>query len=173
MTNATDKQVNFIITLRAERNLKALTFEQIHSVTTKDAASAAIKALLAMPKAQVPAPIQTRTDMVDVPAGRYALQVDGADDEQIVTKFYKVDRPTEGRWAGFTFVHAQASDEFHPIRNRTERERILKAIANDPEGASKRYGHELGHCGVCGRTLTDEQSREDGIGPICKDKMGW
>ena len=35
------------------------------------------------------------------------------------------------------------------------------------------YGRELGVCGVCGRTLTDENSREAGIGPVCAVNMGW
>ena len=39
----------------------------------------------------------------DVPAGRYALVA-----EDGVVKFYVVDRPTEGKWAGRTFVSAQA-----------------------------------------------------------------
>lgn len=39
--------------------------------------------------------------------------------------------------------------------------------------ASNRNGRELGHCGVCGRTLTDEESRARGIGPICAENNGW
>jgi len=30
-----------------------------------------------------------------------------------------------------------------------------------------RYGKEIGECGICGRTLTDEESRAAGIGPVC------
>jgi uncharacterized protein DUF6011 len=33
-----------------------------------------------------------------------------------------------------------------------------------------RYGQELGECGHCGRTLTDEASRAAGIGPVCASK---
>lgn len=36
--------------------------------------------------------------------------------------------------------------------------------------ASSLYGTELGHCGLCGRELTDESSRERGIGPTCAEK---
>jgi hypothetical protein len=36
--------------------------------------------------------------------------------------------------------------------------------------SSIRYGLELGHCGRCGRELTNEASREAGIGPICAGK---
>ena len=103
----------------------------------------------------------------DVPAGRYAVDHEG------VLKFYHVDRPTEGKWKGYTFLKVQASDDLHAIKNRQYREAILAAIAQDPAAASKRYGMELGKCGVCGRTLTDEISRANGIDPICADKSGW
>lgn len=33
--------------------------------------------------------------------------------------------------------------------------------------AAALYGQKLGHCGICGRTLTDEESRARGIGPTC------
>jgi hypothetical protein len=104
---------------------------------------------------------------VQVEAGRYALvDTDG------VVKFYVVDRPTDGKWAGYTFLSAQASDEKHPIRNRETKQRILAEIAADPMGALTRYGIELGRCGVCGRTLTDEMSRATGIGPDCAARLG-
>ena len=84
-----------------------------------------------------------------VPAGRYALVENGT------VKFYKVDRPTEGRWAGYVFLKQQAGDEFHKVFGTHRREYILEAIAADVRGATERYGRELGVCGVCGRTLTD------------------
>lgn len=102
----------------------------------------------------------------EVPAGYYAIEVDGT------VKFYRVDRPTEGRWAGRTFVKVQASDDLHPVRGEGAR-KVLEAIAVDPKAASLRYGREIGRCGVCNRTLTDETSRANGIGPICADKAGW
>lgn len=103
---------------------------------------------------------------LDIRPGRYAVEVDGT------LKFYKIDRPTEGRWAGRTFVSVQASDELYPVRNRTAREEILALVARDPEAAMRRYGQEIGRCGHCNRTLTDATSRANGIGPICADK-GW
>jgi hypothetical protein len=99
--------------------------------------------------------------------GRYAVTIDGT------LKFYKVDQGKEGtRWAGRTFVSVQASDELFPVRNPNARQEILNLIARDPEAAMRRYGQELGSCGHCGRTLTDENSRAAGIGPVCADK-GW
>lgn len=102
-----------------------------------------------------------------VPAGRYAIEVDGT------LKFYVVDRPTEGKWKGYTFVKVQASDDTFPVRNREARTAILAQISDDVEGAMLRYGREIGRCGHCGRTLTNEESRARGIGPVCAGKMGF
>ena len=107
------------------------------------------------------------TPKPDVPAGRYALKVDDT------WKFYKVDKPTEGRWAGYTFVSIFASDEKHPVRSRQAREGILSQIAVDPQRAMLDYGQQIGSCGHCGRTLTNPESIERGIGPICAERMGW
>lgn len=49
----------------------------------------------------------------------------------------------------------------------------LTAILADPGGASKAYGKLVGCCGVCGRTLEDQNSIDAGIGPICAQKTGW
>lgn len=119
---------------------------------------------------QEPRPASTphRTN-VQVPEGRYA--VDGDDGE---LKFYHVDRPTEGRWAGYVFVKVQAGDELHNLRSRGTREGVLaKIVAAGVEAAMLRYGREIGKCGHCGRTLTNPESREAGIGPICRGKMGF
>lgn len=130
-----------------------------------------------------PSPIHTVTQSANpwpsavdsIAPGRYAIEwYDGDEsDGRTVVKFYKVDKPTEGRWAGRTFVNVQASDEFYPVRNPSTRQEILTLIARDPKAAMLRYGQELGHCGHCGRTLTDETSRALGIGPVCRGKLGW
>jgi Family of unknown function (DUF6011) len=103
-----------------------------------------------------------------VPAGRYAVpnQVD-------VLQFYTVDCPTEGRWAGYTFLSVWASDEKHPIRNTETKLAILNKIAADPKAAAERFGQEIGRCGICGRTLTDATSRSIGIGPVCRENSEW
>lgn len=102
-----------------------------------------------------------------VPEGRYAIQ------EGDVVKFYRVTHGKDGgRWAGYTFVEAQASDDHWPIKNRTAREAILRAIGKDIAAAMALYGMELGKCGHCGRTLTSDW-RKKGIGPVCAQKMGF
>jgi cell pole-organizing protein PopZ len=101
------------------------------------------------------------TPAAEVANGRYAVEEDG------VLKFFKV---TNGKRAGFVFLDVQASDEWHAIRNVARIRKIVALIAEDAHAAMIRYGHELGECGRCGRTLTDEASRAAGIGPICASK---
>jgi len=106
-----------------------------------------------------------------VPAGRYAVETeDGATNE---LAFYKVDRPTEGRWAGYVFVKLLVSDSEQRMSFPASKAILRKIAEVGAEAASARYGHEIGKCGICGRTLTNDESRERGIGPVCADKMGW
>lgn len=105
-------------------------------------------------------PAQPATQ-VEVADGRYAIEENGT------LKFFRVKN---GNRAGFVFLDIQASDDWHSIRNVTRIRAILALIAQDPHAAMVRYGHELGVCGRCGRTLTDEASRAAGIGPVCQDK---
>lgn len=170
------KQKNLIAALAVEKDLSTLRPEQrdylariADGSATPDFAGTRriIDALLALPRigGTVAAPVAAPT--VEVEAGRYAI-VDEADGR---IRFFVVDRPTEGRWIGRTFVSEQASDEKYPVRG-PRRNEILAAIAVDAEGALRRYGVELGRCGVCGRTLTDETSRAAGIGPDCAARLG-
>ena len=84
-----------------------------------------------------------------------------------------MNSPTEGKWAGYTFIDelygsAQALKRI-PVKNQQARLNILTTIASD-EDALARFGQELGICGMCGSPLTDELSREIGIGPTCRSK---
>lgn len=106
-----------------------------------------------------------------VPAGRYAIETeDGATN---ALAFYKVDRPTEGKWAGRVFVKLMVSDDEQRLSYATQRAVLAKIAEVGAIQASARYGHEIGECGVCGRTLTNDESRARGIGPVCAAKQGW
>lgn len=170
LERATEAQIGFIRRLFREKDTDALTPVQVTWLENfelrrlnREQASRVITALQKLKHRER----EWAHQQPDVRGGRYAIERDGT------LKFYKVDCPTEGRWAGRTFVSVQASDEYHPIRNSTERASILQQIAADPKAAMLRYGQEIGSCGHCGRTLTNEESREYGIGPICRGKMGW
>lgn len=101
-----------------------------------------------------------------VPPGRYAVY------RNEILGFFKVDRPTEGRWVGHTFVSQVVSDKEYRL-NRAQARYVLNLIAEDPREAMIRYGREIGSCGHCGRTLTNATSRAAGIGPVCAGRMGW
>jgi hypothetical protein len=110
----------------------------------------------------------------DLPHMRYAIQVlDFERSPEPVWKFYAVDRPQKGKWAGRTFVSVMASDDKYPVRKPESLVSILTAIAHDPAQAASNYGHQIGKCGICHRTLSDPESIERGIGPVCADKAGW
>lgn len=49
----------------------------------------------------------------------------------------------------------------------------IVAAVNDPEAAAIAYGKATGSCSCCGRTLTNQESIDLGIGPICREKFGW
>jgi hypothetical protein len=53
-----------------------------------------------------------------------------------------------------------------------QQEQIIDACA-DPEAAAIAYGKRTGTCACCRRELTDPESIELGVGPICMKKWGW
>jgi len=106
----------------------------------------------------------------EVPAGRYAVATeDGATNE---LAFYKVDHG-KGRWAGRVFVSRIVGGNDDIAVRGAGAKTVLAKIAADPAAASAAYGHEIGACGVCGITLTNDESRARGIGPKCAAKHGW
>jgi Family of unknown function (DUF6011) len=120
-------------------------------------------------------PGEAGLDLRQLPSGGYAVR--GGDDQVV---FYRVEH-AGGRWEGWVFV-VQVVGGRAPIRvgsarpgqpYRGQRAAHLEEIARNPRAASELYGRELGVCGVCGRTLTDEESRAAGIGPVCAGRMGW
>ena len=63
---------------------------------------------------------------------------------------------------------------FLKVRSCTnEQESQVVAVCKDPKAAAIAYGKRFGSCAVCGRTLTDGESIDRGIGPVCADKYGW
>lgn len=102
--------------------------------------------------------------MAEIPAGNYVVAIDGVD------KFYRVQYGKDGgKWAGFLFLSVQASDDYYPVKDKGAKANVLKAIRT--QGVIEclaRYGHALGKCGICSKTLTNPDSIAAGIGPICR-----
>ena len=109
------------------------------------------------------------SELPDVPAGRYAV-----DNEDGVLRFYSVARPNEGKWKGFTFLNVWASDEQHPVKGAAAVRTILQKIIDAGiKESAEQFGQEIGCCAVCGRVLTDSDSRSIGIGPVCRERTDW
>lgn len=141
--------------------------------TTKKAASEVIERLLKtpkVPKAVPPGSSQVKkqpTIVATVPAGYYAL--DGSGKNAIV--FYRVDVPDKGKWQGYTFVKLVVGGRVDSNVPREQKAGILARIEEAGiKEATIRYGQEIGKCGMCNRPLTDDLSRQMGIGPVCREK---
>lgn len=175
----TDKQRDFIVSLLEKRDLSSLTigqqafFSDVVNLErlNKQKASDAIQLLKPLPfktQASVETSVKEEpAEFANVSKGRYFI-VDPTDS---VEKFFKVDKPTDGRWKGYTFLHVQASDDFYPIKDTAHRNAVMAEIAKDPITAMNEYGIRLERCGCCGRTLTAKDSRLRGLGPVCAGRM--
>jgi hypothetical protein len=168
---ATERQASYLEGLRDGKDLTTLTPEQRawlddadFTKVPKSRASDIIGKLKELPWKPGEADQPRFAEMMNlgVKTGRYAIPgEDGA------LRFYSVKRD-ETKMA--MWVDVWASDARYPIRAIPQRIEILEAIAADPD-AGPRFGREIGKCYICGRTLTDETSRELGIGPVCRDGL--
>jgi len=125
-----------------------------HNTCPEAAAPAAPEA----PAAELPA-------ASEVPAGFYAIASTG--DNNLA--FYRIDRPTEGAYAGRVFVKLMIGG--HPDSNvrYASVAGILARIAEaGADAAGQLYAAEFTRCYRCNRTLTDEASRATGLGPVCR-----
>lgn len=60
----------------------------------------------------------------------------------------------------------------HSTQQPTDLLTALKELAANPTEVARAYGRKTGACCCCGRELTNHESIELGIGPICADKWG-
>lgn len=142
----------------AEAAVAAIATLTVEEASAKIGKALATRTALYATAPKPPAPLAKR-----VTDGDYALQ-DGD-----TLKFYTVSTGKKGQWTGFQFVTVHASDERFPVKGET-RKAVLAAIAADPAEASGRYGRHFQQCGRCHKQLTDEVSRQRGIGPDCFKK---
>lgn len=110
----------------------------------------------------------TEPALPDVPEGRYATPTLTGNND---IDFWKVDRPTEGQWAGYVFVKRVIGG--HPdvqVRGKQKLAALQAIKSYGIDEAHTLFGAALGICWRCGRHLTDETSRSLGIGPECRSK---
>ena len=103
---------------------------------------------------------------VKIPRGSYAIDTTTEPSRINDLTFFKLWIGDRGGWK----LYVMASDSEYPAANP---QTALDQIAQDPATAAKNFGLHIGKCGICGRTLTNDESRARGIGPICSGKWGW
>lgn len=75
---------------------------------------------------------------------------------------------------GDTYLGKVLGGRFFKSRDcGTEQEGIVVNLINDPKGYAEAYGLRTGQCCICSRELTNKESIDRGIGPICAEKFGW
>ena len=95
---------------------------------------------------------------------------------------FRFSRASSGQNGGALYVRDAADTERYLgkivdgrfIRTRecsTEEEVRIIAAAADPEASAHIYGKRTGTCSCCGLELTNHESIELGIGPICRSKF--
>ena len=99
----------------------------------------------------------------------FSLVRSGQNAGAIYVKTIEKDADGERRYLGKIvdgrFVRAYKCSE-------DEQARII-AAAMDPEAADIAFGRREGACSICARTLTNHESIDRGIGPICAERFGW
>lgn len=130
---------------------------------------------------------QTGRDLTAVlPKGRTHAAVTN---NEGTTTFLIIDIPEDldrykqpNRWAGWAFVKQFIGGVGEGQRLGSQRPgetysgqwaNLIDKVLDDPETAVRRFGLELGICGICSLPLTNEESRAYGIGPVCRAKAGW
>ena len=165
---ATEAQQEYITKLLESRQVPEpirVNAETDRASWTKREASLAIDKLREFP----PKP-KVQSGLPKVEEGYYAVADDTEESNPL--KFYHVsyeDKPGS-KYHGWVRITVQASDDHHLIKSYDTKKRVLSAIAEDPQLHHELYASELGNCYRCGRTLTDEESRRLGIGPVCRGK---
>lgn len=116
----------------------------------------------------------TGLDLTGVPSGLYMTEAGHR---------YRIDNligdEKAGKWAGWVFVkqgseygqQAKLGNQKPGGTYRGAAEEAITEIASDPRAAMARYGQRTSTCGMCSRTLEDEESVRLGIGPVCRTKF--
>lgn len=115
-------------------------------------------------------PMATAPVTHEVPDSNYALKDDAG------YHFYRVRHGKAGtKWEKFAFVDhliGHPGDFLpRPVKGGS-RQAVLNLLAQDPKGAAKLFADEAHACAVCGSALSDQESLERGLGPVCAKRFG-
>lgn len=110
-------------------------------------------------------------DGVTIPRGSYGVITPDRKNE--ISFFSLWIAPTDHRLRGKMSMKQMVGPEEYRI-SPGDRAGIIALIAEQtPVKCAERFGLEIGECGICGRRLTNDESRKRGIGPICAGRWGW
>lgn len=152
----TEKQVAFYSRLHSEKDTTDAASVAEFKSMSKSQASKEIDRLLSAPRKSV-----TVQQVQEIKSGIYRVN----------DRIFKVYRGQSGRMlAKVLTVHGEgdASFEYQGIATRF----VPAGTSPMTLAEAKEFGAIYGVCCNCGRTLTDENSIEAGIGPVCAAKFG-
>lgn len=116
------------------------------------------------PAAPVQAPARERFDFNSVPDGNYAYYE--GDEANDLVKFFRVD--TNGTWKNLA---ARGGDTLYPVKNTSAKVAIMRHILEvGLDECRMLFVRKLDRCWMCGRHLTNDESRARGLGPDCAAK---
>lgn len=165
-----EKMYNFINKLRIERGEKPFLegYEEASETQSFGWAKWEIGRLQGIPKTSAASALDKIISTIT--EGFYAVNsLSGNND----LDFYKVEKPTSGLWAGFTFVKMIVGGKPEYNVKGARRHDVLKAIAEaDPDIAAMVYSQETNDCNKCGINLTKYASRQLGNGYTCAERRG-
>lgn len=113
-------------------------------------------------------PFKTETERgtAEIPDGYYAVQMEGHKNEH---SFYRFRTGRKGtRWEGVQFMDMVVGPRYEKTTREQRRVVELAIKAAGVVDCQKRYGQLIGRCGRCNYRLTDDLSREIGLGPHCR-----
>ena len=172
MWPASDSQINYIVNLLQPNRILpsdyVLLTEDDVKAMERDEVSSKITMLKTFPLKNEGG--HGHTVKWTMPEGRYALEVNGE------VWFFQIDKPTKGRWDGYTFIKrligSPGSYKKIPMA-ATERDKYLDRIERDPKAAAVLFGQKSRTCFRCHSPLTDPDSLARSMGPVCAGKVGW
>jgi hypothetical protein len=120
-------------------------------------------------------PVSAQSLYNEVEDGFYALQSTGKNDlvfYAIKTNKGYYNEALKGQRATYLIVGGHPDERLRGEREINAIKRIASLSPEERINAQALYGQQIGRCGVCGRTLTDEYTRSQGIGNDCASRLG-
>jgi hypothetical protein len=159
----TDNQLGYLRSLLGSR-VAPDGFDEIARIEdlTKREASNLIELMLKQP-------FRSMDDIVpaDIPDSRYAYIADNGD-----PKFFRVATDKQGNRKVQRVLGSPGDFRYTRVTN-ADAIMLIDKVKDNPGLHGQMFGYLVGACGICGSPLTDPESIELGIGPVCARKYDW